>query len=219
MGPDTVKLLIDADATKANIEDALEGFLSKAGPNDMVLLYWSGHGYPEPANPKKVYFACHDTRLDRPHSGYRMDKVRSSLEEKRARHTVVFADTCHAGKIITRGVGGVSHYVQDLGTNQNVPEGMALLVAAAADRQAIEGSAWSNGAFTHILLEALRGKADGYLGAGAQDGRVTLGELRAYMQSRMPAETLKVLGKGLHPSIAVTTGDEAINDLQLSVVE
>ena len=43
------------------------------------------------------------------------------------------------------------------------------MVGADAYRQAIEHTSWSNGAFTHCLLEALSGKADGYLSAGPRD--------------------------------------------------
>jgi hypothetical protein len=93
---------------------------------------------------------------------------------------------------------------------------MAFLVAADSDRKAIEHSTWSNGAFTYVLLRGLNGEADGYQGAGPQDGVITLGEIRAYMASKLPAETAHVLGKAIHPCMAVTTGDTAINDLVLA---
>ena len=214
-------LLTDAKATKANTEDALEGFLSKARRDDVILLYWSGHGFPDPSKPTNVYFACYDTKARKPHTGYRIDKVRESLEEKGARNVVVFADTCHAGKIITRssdkGLGDVAvgPYIRELARTQRVPKGMAFLTASATDRKAVEHSSWSNGAFTHVLLEALRGGADGYQGVGPKDEIITFGEVRAFVQTRMPEETYKVLGKALHPETATTTGDVAINRLPL----
>ncbi|MCD6328372.1 hypothetical protein J7M28_12595 [bacterium] len=67
------------------------------------------------------------------------------------------------------------------------------------DRLAVEDSSWSNGAFTHCLLEGLSEKADGFEGAGPRDGAVTLGELRTYLNSMMPEVTLKALGSAIHP--------------------
>ncbi len=217
---DRTRLLTNAKATKEAVEAALEGFLSKAGKDDLILLYWSGHGFPDPADPSKVYFACHDTILRRPYTGYRMDRVRGVLEEKEARHTVVFADTCHAAKLITRGGKGITGVAvaEAFTANEPVPSGMVFMVAADADRKAIEDSVWSNGAFTHVLLEGLRGKADGFQAAGALDSVVTVGELRAYLLARMPIETDAVFGKALHPVIAVTTGHEAISRLRLANV-
>ena len=55
------------------------------------------------------------------------------------------------------------------------------MVGADTDRQAIEHTSWSNGAFTHILLKGLKGEADGYQSAGVKDGVVTMGELKEYM--------------------------------------
>jgi hypothetical protein len=103
-----IKLLINEDANERNIRIALESWSAKVGPDDMFILYWSGHAFPDPQNPEKVYFACYDTDINIPATGYRMDRVRASLEEHQAKNVIVLADTCHAGKIITRGEKGIS---------------------------------------------------------------------------------------------------------------
>ncbi len=218
---DSIRTLINAQATKANIESALEGFLSKAGPNDVIILYWSGHGFPQPDNPKNVYFACHDTYLRKPFTGYRMDKVRRALEEKNAANVLVMADTCHAGNIVTRGIKvtakdiSIMPAVDAMKTKQTIPEGMAFLIGADVDRKAVEISSWSHGAFTHILLKGLEGTADGYEGSGARDGIITFGEIKAFMASDLPSQTERILGKAIRPVIAVSSGNQSINDLPL----
>src|SRR6185503_15889413 len=40
----TARTLIDADATKANIIDALKDFATKATPDDVVVIFLAGHG-------------------------------------------------------------------------------------------------------------------------------------------------------------------------------
>ena len=89
------------------------------------------------------------------------------------------------------------------------------MVASDSDRTAVEHSSWCNGAFTHCLLQALAGDADGYQSVGAKDGVVTMLELRAYMSSVMPEVTQKVLGAAKRPIIMTSTGDRHIWDLDL----
>lgn len=46
----------------------------------------------------------------------------------------------------------------------------------------------------------------GFQSSGAADGVVTMGELRAFMQTAMPDETQKVLGAAKHPVITTSSG-------------
>ncbi len=214
-----IKLLTNEEATQRNIMIALESWLTKAGPNDQIILFWAGHGFPDPEDPEKVYFACHDTDISIPATGYRMDNVRRSLEEKKARNVVLLADTCHAGKLITRGDGSRGISIVPNIKKQNAPKGWVFMVGADTDRQAIEHTSWTNGAFTHSLIKGLAGEADGFQSAGAKDGTVTLGELKDYMNTAMPNETQKVLGVAKRPVITTSTGDPDIWNLTLQAAQ
>jgi len=212
-----IKILVNEEATQRNVMIALESWLTKAGPDDQIVLFWAGHGFPDPEDPEKVYFACYDTDIKIPATGYRMDKVRTALEERKAKNVVVLADTCHAGKLITRGDRGLSIVpnIEKMSREQKVPNGWIFMVGADTDRQAIEHTSWTNGAFTHSLIKGLSGKADGFQSAGAKDGIVTMGELRSYMNTTMPDETQKVLGVAKRPVITTSTGDPDIWNLTL----
>jgi len=89
------------------------------------------------------------------------------------------------------------------------------MVGAESDRNAIEHTSWSNGAFTHCLLKGLLGEADGFESVGPKDGVVTMGELRSYMNSAMPDETEKILGVAKRPLITTSSGDPDIWSLSL----
>jgi hypothetical protein len=213
-----IKLLINEQATKRNVEIAIESWLTKAGEEDLILLFWSGHGFPDPEIPEKVYFATYDTNPFVPPTGYRMDKVRAALEEHKARNVILLADTCHAGKLITRGGEksiSIVPQIEKMRREQSVPKGWIFMVGADSDRLAIENSSWTNGAFTHCLVEALSGKADGFESVGPRDGTVTMRELRAYLDSVMPDETQRVLGVAKRPVITTSTGDPNIWNLSL----
>lgn len=214
-----IKFLTNEEATQRNIMIALESWLTKAGPNDQIVLFWAGHGYPDPEDPEKVYFACYDTDITIPATGYRMDKVRTALEERKAKNVILLADTCHAGKLITRGKRGISivPQIDKMQKEQRVPKGWVFMVGADTDRQSIEHSSWTNGAFTHSLIKGLNGEADGFQSAGTKDGIVTMGELKDYMNIFMPNETQKVLGVAKRPVITTSTGDPDIWNLTLQV--
>ena len=214
---DHIRCLIDAEAKQRDVKIALESWLTKAKPNDLIVFYWSGHGFHDPEDPERVYFACHDTNIRIPATGFRMDQVIRILKERKAKNVVVLADTCHAGKLVTRGERGLSVVpaLKRMEERNKVPKGWVFMVSAETDRKAVEDSSWRNGAFTHCLLEGLEGKADGFQSIGPKDSTVTLGELRAYLTSIMPDETQKVLGVAKHPLITTSTGDAAIWDLSL----
>lgn len=212
-----IKLLTNEEATQRNIMIALESWLSKAGRNDQIVLFWAGHGFPDPEDPEKVYFATYDTDINIPVTGYRMDQVRRALEERKAKNVILLADTCHAGKLITRGDGNRGISIVPNIKQKNTPKGWVFMVGADTDRQAIENASWSNGAFTHSLVNGLNGAADGFQSIGPKDGVVTMGELRAYMNTAMPEETQKVLGVAKRPVIATSSGDPDIWNLTLQV--
>ena len=212
-----IKKLVNEEATKRNIQIALESWLTKAGPNDVIVVFWAGHGFPDPEDPQKVYFACYDTEISIPATGYRMDRVRRSLEERRVRNVLFFGDTCHAGKLITRGErqNSVASHLKALREQKKIPKGWIFMVGAETDRYALESSSWSNGAFTHCLIEGIQGKADGFESMGKKDGIVTMRELQGYLNAVMPEKTQKAIGVARRPLITTTTGDSSIWDLSL----
>lgn len=213
-----IKLLVNEQATKRNIEVALESWLTKAGCQDLIVLFWSGHGFFDPEDPQKVYFACYDTDLSIPPTGYRMDRVRQALEERGARNVLVFVDACNAGKIITRGEQRPAAVVfaEQLRRDNRIPNGWIFMLSSETDRKAVEHSSWSNGAFSHCLIKALLGAADGFQGAGAKDGDITMGEVRFYLASQMPELTQRVLGVAKHPVIMTSSGSPQIWNLSIN---
>ena len=215
--PDRIKVLTDQEATKRDVEYALETWLRRVRHDDMIVLFWSAHGWPDPADSEKAYFACYDSRPSDPSSGFRMDQVRRMLDERNARNVVVIADTCHSGKVIKAGDSraiAVRPALDAMKRNDQIPKGWVFIASADPDRKAYEDKAWANGALTHVLLEGLHeARADGYQSAGTRDGVVTLGELRAYVKDRMAEESLDIIGARLDPLFYTTSGYPQIWDL------
>ncbi|MCC6657908.1 MAG: caspase family protein [Rhodocyclaceae bacterium] len=196
--PSRVKLLTDRNATAAAIKEALYTWLRQTIEEDVVVIYFAGHGSPDsPDTPQNLYLLPHDTRYDAIAStGFPMWDVETALKRFiKARRVVVLADACHSGgvgatfDVARRALGDtqpnrISSGLQNLAS---VGAGIAV-ISASDDRQLSAESAkfgGGHGVFTHYLLEGLKGKAD-YNG----DSRVTLGELIPYLSEHVRRETL-----------------------------
>lgn len=76
-------LLSDSKATKNRIKTAVTQVLGKAQPNDIVVFYFSGHGYPGG-------FCAYDGCLD-------YSELRKALSKSRCKNKMMFIDSCHSG--------------------------------------------------------------------------------------------------------------------------
>ena len=192
--PDShVRLLLNEKATFQAVRDALFSFLQKAIEEDLVVIYISGHGAPDPNNNKNLYLLTYDTNVEQMAStAFPMWDLETAVQRQiKAQKVVVFTDTCHAG-----GVGGgiglrglvprdnlVNRYL--LGLAQ-AKKGIAVFTASEAGEQSMESERWGggHGVFTYHLLEGLKGEAD-----YNRDGIVSLGEAMDYTNERVRRDT------------------------------
>lgn len=196
--PARVKLLTDRNATAAAIKEALYTWLRQAIEEDIVVIYFAGHGSPDsPDTPQNLYLLPHDTRYDAIAStGFPMWDVETALKRFiKAKRVVVLADACHSGgvgatfDVARRALGDVqpNRISSGLQNLASVGAGIAV-ISASDDRQLSAESAkfgGGHGVFTHYLLEALKGRAD-----YNSDSRVTLGELIPFLSEHVRRETL-----------------------------
>lgn len=219
---DHIKVLTDEEATLIAIQVALGNWLSRA-KDATVIVHWSGHGFEDPNNFEEGYFACYDTPSDLPGAGYRMKRLTDRIKASGARNALVVLDTCHAGHAAYRGPGGISGgaadgFIRFMHQQRAIPPGVVVIAAGDADRRSLESGEWQNGMLTHVVLAALRGRADGYLNATPRDGTVTLGELKTYVATELPKVTTDLGQRACHPVIATLKGGEIQNRLPLAQV-
>jgi len=203
-----VRLLTNQQATRANVLGALENWLQRAAPDDLILLYWAGHAWPDSGNPDNALFACADSNPSVPSSGLGMNLVIQELMQRNARNVVVIADACHSDKLIPAADPSPLEQLRGISVvprNIFIPSGWVFITSSREYGLAHENARWRHGALTYLLLQGLRRKeADGYPNPATKDGRVTLGELRHYVTDQMPVETRTVLGKPLTPLFLAT---------------
>jgi uncharacterized caspase-like protein len=189
---DHMRILVNKDATLANVKDALINFLNQAIDMDLVLIYFAGHGAPEPARPQNVYLLTYDsdpTALGT--TAFPMWDIQTVLARYiSAKRVIVFSDACHSGNInvnfATRGLGSaeqnpVNQYLADLSKSK---EGVVVFTASASGEVSQEFPEMGHGAFTYYMLEGLAGKAD-----YNNDYTVTINELMQYVEEQVKRKT------------------------------
>ena len=209
---DHVSLLTDEQATTRNIKIALREKLRGVQPDDLVLVYWSGHGGPDPHETDKLYLITHDTDPEHlPSTSYSMAEFKTDMASLRAKRVLVLADTCHSAGIsdpkigirgpkdnkIVEGIKGV--YVASDAATKAGPLKM-IFTSCEAGEVSIESSklGGGHGVFTWFLLKGLQGGADQPKVGGNADGKVTLGEVIEYTRDQVKRYT----GNQQHPDTA-----------------
>lgn len=188
---DHIQLLINEDATYAAIRRALFTFLKNPTDDDVVVVYFAGHGTPDLDRLQNLYLLAYDSELeDISSTAFPMDDVQDAISQTFYKHLVLLTDACHSagvgGQIATRMLGSNPINEVFLERLESSRGGYVAVTASQVNQLSQEAARWGggHGVFTHFLLEALQGAAD-------QDGDriVTLGEMTEYVRDRVRRET------------------------------
>ena len=136
-GHANLRCLTNSDATMANVKRAMAETFGKAGANDAVLFFFSGHGVPGG-------FVCQDGFL------YYRDVV-AAMRQTKAKTRIVIADACYAGKMRS----STRREPKDGTKDDNI---MFFLSSRTTERS-LE-TPYANSFFTIYLERGLRGGAD-----------------------------------------------------------
>jgi hypothetical protein len=149
-----IALMIDETATRENILSTMRRQFLRADENDVVLLYFSGHGLDGCFLP---------VDFDGYHNKLRHEEIKNIFMESKAKHKLCIADACHSGSLryglAARGPAPVSveRYYQAFEDSNG---GIALLMSSKAEELSLEDHGLRQGVFTYYLLRGLKGEAD-----------------------------------------------------------
>ncbi|HEY9790617.1 MAG TPA: tetratricopeptide repeat protein [Candidatus Obscuribacterales bacterium] len=156
---DHVHVLVDDQATQRNIMAELgDNWLTKARPDDLVLIYVSGHGSPSAADIRGSNFLiAYDTdKKNLMSTGIRMDTLGQTIKDRvHSNRIVLILDACHSGNVTP----GVKDLVRHGGFDaEKLAQGTGQMVicSSAYDQSSYESKKYPNGIFTHCLIERLK---------------------------------------------------------------
>jgi hypothetical protein len=167
------------------VGEAIGEFYTKARPNDLTLLYFSGHGLKDDSG--KLYLAMKDTRLhNKLFTSVTADQIDQSLNDSACRQKVLILDCCYAGAFPSGTRTKADDTVHVL--EKFAGRGRIVLTASDATQFAFEGDSLSGSApqsiFTRHLIAGLRdGSAD-----RDYDGDITVDELYDYVHEKVTEE-------------------------------
>jgi hypothetical protein len=189
-GPfDDVLFLADEAATGAAMRQALFVFLQQASWNDLVVVYYAGHGAPDPTRPDNLYLLPSDADLNAlAATGFPMWDVKTALRRQiAAERVLVIADACHSAGTADGDVvgGGDANAIAGGFSQLFTPSRRLMMTAADTNEFSLEDARWGgHGVFTHFLLDGLKGKGD-----LDGDGIVTFTELFDYVAGSVRSAT------------------------------
>ncbi|MBQ2789700.1 MAG: caspase family protein [Thermoguttaceae bacterium] len=144
--------------TRRNIERQLAAFLNAAGPNDLLFLHFSGHGF----QADDVRFAPLDAvatnneRVVEPETTVSLTELVERLEAAKATRKILVVDACRENPTESRNAAATALALK----NVDARPGVLVLQSCSAGELSREDAKRGRGLFTGRLLEALAGKAD-----------------------------------------------------------
>jgi hypothetical protein len=191
-----VKVLTGSKATHDGIVTALQGLAQRASADDVVTVYFSGHGAMLPTTPPRRFLVPHDRNwLD----GGEFTELLGAIQAQRL---LVLLDCCYAGGIHAEpGVKAADARPDpvpfDLHELQlRTGSGTVVISSSGPNEISLPGEPYS--IFTQVLIEALYG-----CGARKQDGYVRVTELAMYLAQWVPQLT----GERQHPTLELERAD------------
>lgn len=174
----TAALIVDADATVERVRRALDETLGAAGPDDTVIITFSGHGTHDHR------LVAHDTAAADLHgTTIPMQEVVSRLKESRAGAVLCVLDCCFSG-------GAPARVLEDSPVSRDavspllevVGKGRVLIAASNVDEPAYELPGSGHGILTKAIIDVLR----------AEEEQVSLPTAVDKITSRVRAEAERI---------------------------
>lgn len=172
--------------TSYRVSEAIEAFLADRDRDDLLLLYFSGHGIKDADG--QLYFATCNTQHKLLRStAIWANFVNDLMRQSRSRRQVLLLDCCHSGAF-AKGMMAKSGSTSVGAGDVFEGHGRVVLTASDAIQYSFEGNSVEGqgvrSVFTHALVEGLesgRADLDG-------DGMVSLDELYDYLRKRIADE-------------------------------
>lgn len=174
-----------ADPTAQQIYAALADLEGRVGTDDRVLVYFAGHGVTRGTEDASGYWMPKDG-VDEgavPSNGIAMLDLVDRVDRFEARQVMIIADACYSGLALDEGVRGKSRSTRDDAVRARL---RAIMVGGTAQQRVVERH--GAGVYSTILVEGLRGAAD-----GNGDALISTQELANFVEAqigvRAPTQT------------------------------
>ncbi|TAN41388.1 MAG: hypothetical protein EPN22_15410 [Nitrospirae bacterium] len=170
-----------------------------------VFIYYSGHGAPD-LDSKEAYFVPVDAKAQNlALTGYRLQTFYNNLSKLPAQKVTIVLDACFSGNS-ERGIifkdANISPGILKVKKEFEAPQNALLITSAGVDQVSTWFPAKKHSLFTYFFLKGLQGEAD-----INKDGRITAGEMKAYLGENVPYEARRLSRIEQKPVVFGNDGD------------
>jgi hypothetical protein len=165
--------LLDAQATRAGVRAAFQRVAAAAGPDDLFLFFYSGHGGQTPTQVSATDPDGRNETIELYDGAISDDELATMFQQVHARTALLVLDSCFSGGF-ARDV--VSH-----------PGVMGLFSSEEDLTSAVADKFQAGGYLSHFIQTGLSGEAD-----ENHDRIITAGELSAYVRRQFAEEVRDV---------------------------
>ncbi len=188
--------LYDEQASRASILEKLDELAGKIHQEDVFIFYYAGHG--SMVDDQFFFIPSESLRLY-DFGALQKDAIDATLLQEKFKNIqalkqLIVMDACQSGGSVellaTRGAAEEKAIAQ-----LSRSAGIHVMASAGSEQFATEFAELGHGLFTYLLIKALGGDADG----APKDGKVTIYELKSYLDDQVPEMTRKLKGKPQYP--------------------
>jgi uncharacterized caspase-like protein len=195
VSPQNIFLATDEEANIANLRTILGTELKKkAGQDDLVIIYFAGHGATERDSRSpdgdgiEKYLLPYDADPNNLYAtALPMGEISHILNRINSDRLIFIADACYSGASGGRTVPlqGIRSNLSDAFLKRIASgKGRVIMTASGPNEVSVEDDDLQHGVFTYHLIEAMKGKAD-----YDTDGFVTVDEAYRYVSEKVPNAT------------------------------
>lgn len=191
-----IHTLYDKEANRSNILSKLDQLGREISSEDVFIFYYGGHGSMV---ENKFYFIPTENLRLYDEGGLQKEAIEAGIIQEKLKNIpalkqLIIMDACQSGgsveMLANRGASEEKAIAQ-----LSRSTGIHVLASAGSEQFAAEFAELGHGLFTYVLIRALQGEADG----APKDGKVTIYELKSYIDDQVPEMTRKMKGKPQYP--------------------
>jgi Caspase domain len=150
-----VQYLLDSQATRFNILDALAKYEGTLQPADNLVIYYAGHGYLDP-NTRRAYWMPFDANSKLSPNRIISDDLMNEVSDAPARHVLVISDSCYSGDLAnTRSLGPGPESGTSAVIARMLGRKSRNLMASGGEETVSDAGADGHSVFAGVLLRAL----------------------------------------------------------------
>lgn len=188
--------IYDREATRENILAKVDELKNQISVNDVFVFYYAGHGsmvddkfYLVSSSASRLYDSDKIQEY-----GIEAERLQQAMQEIKALKQLIIMDACQSGgsvEVLAQRGAPEEKAIAQLSRSS----GIHVMAAAGSEQYATEFESLGHGLFTYALLKGLSGDADG----APKDGKVTIYELKSYLDDQVPELSIQYKGSPQYP--------------------